>query len=279
MTGRDARWGAMASGLLLAAATTTAWAAESGGEEQPGTWLNWLLAVRVGGHPLVRGAGGIALAWSVVAIIILTLVSLLGTRRASLRPRGLQTLLEMAVGGLRSMVESVMGPRGAEFTPFIGTIFVYVALMNLLGVIPGVVSPTSNLNTTAGLAVMVFVVVQFWGLKEQGLKYFRHFVAGVPMQFPFILMAPLVFLIHVVGELMRPVTLALRLFGNIMGEETVVLSLIALVIPLERKFIFLPVQLPNMLLGLVTAFVQALIFSLLAAVYLAGVMHEEHAEA
>ncbi len=277
--GRRGWWGAGASCSLLLLTAAAARVEESGGSEHPGTWLNWLLAVKVGGHPLVTGAGGIALAWSVVAIIILTVISVVGTRRVSLRPRGLQTLLEMAVGGLQGMVEGIMGPRGAEFTPFIGALFIYIALMNLLGMVPGVVSPTSNLNTTAGLAVMVFVVVQFWGLKERGFGYLKHFVAGVPMQFPFLLMAPLVFFIHVVGELMRPVTLALRLFGNIMGEETVVLSLIALVIPLEKRFIFVPVQLPNMLLGMVTAFVQALIFSMLAAVYLAGVMHEEHEEA
>jgi F-type H+-transporting ATPase subunit a len=92
-------------------------------------------------------------------------------------------------------------------------------------------------------------------------------------------MAPLVFFIHVVGEVMRPVTLALRLFGNIMGEETVVLSLIALVVPLAKKLILIPVQLPNMLLGLVTALVQALIFAMLAAVYLTGVLREGHEEA
>ena len=253
-------------------------AQEAGGGEHPGTWLNWLFSVRVAGHPLVHSAGALAFAWALVAVVILTAISVAGTRRLSLRPRGLQTLLEMMVGGLRGMVEGVLGPRGAEFTPFVGTIFIYVALMNLLGMIPGVISPTSNLNTTAGLAAMVFLVVQFYGFRERGVKYLKHFVQGVPLQFPYLLMAPLVFFIHLVGELMRPVTLALRLFGNILGEETVVLSLIALVIPLEKRFIFVPVQLPNMLLGLITAFVQALIFAMLTSVYLAGVLRGAHQE-
>jgi len=275
---RSRLWGAGASIGLLMLACQAAFGEETGGGEHPGTWLNWLYSIRVNGHPLIHGAGMLALAWSLVAIIILTLIGLIGTRRLSLRPRGLQTVLEMMVSGLRGMVEGVLGPRGAEFTPFIGTIFIYIALMNLLGMVPGVISPTSNLNITAGMAVMVFLVVQFYGFRERGPGYIKHFVHGVPLQFPFILMAPLVFSIHLVGELMRPVTLALRLFGNIMGEETVVLSLIALVIPLEKRFIFLPVQLPNMLLGLITAFVQALIFSMLTSVYLAGVLQGAHEE-
>ncbi len=278
MTAGSKRWAAAAGCLLLLSAGPAAFAEEAAGPH-PGSWLNWLFALRIAGHPVISSDAALAFAWSLVAILILALLAVLGTRRLSLQPGRFQMLLEMTVGGLRAMVEGVMGPRAVEFAPFTGTLFIYIAVMNLLGMVPGFISPTANLNTTAGLALVVFVAVQYQGLREQGVGYVKHFVAGVPLQLPFLLMAPLVFFIHVVGEVMRPVTLALRLFGNIMGEETVVLSLIALVVPLAKRLILIPVQLPNMLLGLVTALVQALIFAMLAAVYLTGVLREGHEEA
>jgi F-type H+-transporting ATPase subunit a len=205
------------------------------------------------------------------------LISLAGTRRLSLRPRGLQTILEMLVGGLRGLVVGIMGPRGTDFVPFIGTFFVYIACMNLMGLIPGFMAPTSNLNVTAGLALCVFVVVQFYGFREHGTGYLKHFISGVPTQFPYIVLAPLVFIVHFLGEVFRPVTLAIRLFGNLMAEEMVVLILIGLVAGLARHWIPIPVQFPNLVLGLLISVVQAAIFSILATVYLDGVV--QHGEA
>jgi F-type H+-transporting ATPase subunit a len=254
--------------------SSTAMAAEEG-LPHPQTWLDWLASVKVAGHPLIRGAGAMAFAWALVAALLLTAISVVGTRRLSMRPRGLQTLLEMVVGGLRSIVVSVMGPRGTEFVPFIGALFIYIAVMNLMSLVPGFMAPTSNLSITAGLALVVFAVVQYCGVRERGLGYAKHFVEGVPLQFPYILLAPLVFAVHLVGEVFRPVTLALRLFGNLMAEETVVLILIGLAVPLLlRWWLPLPAQLPNMLLGMLVSLVQAAIFSMLTAVYLAGVLHE-----
>jgi F-type H+-transporting ATPase subunit a len=268
-----------ASCLMALWSAPAAFAEEGPGGPPPGTWLNWLFSLRVTGHPLVSNEAGLAFAWSLVAVLILTVLAVVGTRRLSLRPSRLQMLLEMLVGGLRGVMAGVMGPRAVEFVPFVGALFIYIALMNLLGMIPGFIAPTANLSTTAALALVVFLVVQYQGVREQGAGYLKHFVAGVPLQFPLILMAPLVLFVHLMGEVMRPVTLALRLFGNIRGEETVVLSLIALVAPLAKRLIVIPIQLPNMLLGLLTGLVQAVIFAMLATVYLAGVLREEHKEA
>ena len=263
------------AGLLGAA---PALAAEGGGMPHPQTWLNWVMSVEVGGRPLFHSEAFLAFAWSLVAVLILTLVAVLGTRRLSLRPRGLQTPLEMIVGALRGMVTSVMGPRGADFLPFIGTLFIYIALMNLMGLLPGFMSPTANLNITAGLGLIVFVVVQYYGFREHGLRYLRHFIAGVPTRFPYVLLAPLVGAIHLIGELLRPMTLALRLFGNLMAAEMVVLILIGLVVGLARHWIPIPIQLPNMALDILVSFVQAAIFSMLATVYLAGVVAHVESE-
>jgi len=253
-------------------------ASAAGGTPQPQTWLNWIMSVEVGGRPLFHSEAVLAFAWSLVAMVTLLVISVLGTRRLSIRPRGIQTVLEMVVTALRGLVTGIMGPRGADFVPFIGTLFIYIALMNLMGLVPGFMSPTSNLNITAGLALIVFVVVQYYGFREQGLGYLKHFIAGVPPQFPYILLAPLVLAVHLVGELFRPVTLALRLFGNLMAEEMVVLILIGLVAGTARHWIPIPIQLPNMALGLLVSLVQAAIFSMLATVYLDGVVRHVEAE-
>ena len=218
-----------------------------------------------------------AFAWALVAMVVLTLVCGLGTRRPSERPRGLQTLLEMVVGALKNLVVSVMGPRGVEFVPFIGSLFIYIALMNLMGLVPGFMSPTSNLNITAGLAIVVFTMLHYLGVRERGAGYLKHFIEGVPLQFPYILLAPLVFFVHLVGELVRPMTLAVRLFGNMMAGHTVLMIFIGLVVGLARRWIPVPVQLPNMALEIIVGIVQAMVFSMLAAVYLSLVLREEEA--
>lgn len=265
----------LATGFLAGGGVALA-SGEGGGLPHPQTWLNWIQSLEIGGKPVFHSGADLAFAWSIVAVFLVLLLALVGTRRLSLQPRGLQTVLEMLVGGLRGLVVGIMGPRGADFVPFIGTLFIYIVCMNLMGLLPGFMAPTSNLNITAGLALCVFFVVQFYGFREHGFGYFRHFVSGLPMQFPYVLLAPLLFIIHALGELFRPVTLAIRLFGNLMAEEMVVLILIGLVAGLARHWIPIPVQLPNMVLGLLVSVVQAAVFAILAAVYLDGVVrHEE----
>ena len=249
---------------------------EEGGHE--GTWLTWIYSIRVGDRPLITSEAALAFAWSVVAIVLLTLVAALGTRRASVKPRGMQLPLEMLVGGLQGLMVLVMGPRGADFLPFLGSLFIYIAVMNLFGLVPGFMAPTSNLSITAALALVVFVAVHYYGFRENGASYVKHFVEGVPLQFPYVLLAPLVFAVHLVGEVVRPLTLALRLFGNLMAGHRVLVVLMGLVIGLARKWIPVPVQLPNMALEVLVAIVQAAIFSMLAAAYMGGVLRQVEAK-
>jgi F-type H+-transporting ATPase subunit a len=136
-------------------------------------------------------------------------------------------------------------------------------------------SPTSNLNITAALAIIVFLVVQCYGFREHGLGYLKHFISGLPTNFPYLLLAPLVFVVHLVSELCRPVTLAVRLFGNLMAEEAVPLILIGLVAGLARHYLPIPLQLPNLFLGLLVSILQAAIFSILTTVYLASALQHE----
>jgi len=281
----------LATLALSLLAVRPALAAEEGGEHV-GTWLNWLFKVKVGGHPVVSNPAELAFAWAVVLVIALMAAAVIGSRRLAVRPGPFQTLLETAVGALQSVIEGVMGPKGKDFLPFIGSIFIYVFLMNLMGIIPGFLSPTSNLSITAAMAVSIFVVVQFYGFKESGFGYLKHFLEGLPpppslrttalpwyvVQLLLLaLMGAFIFAVHLIGEFVRPVSLSLRLFGNIAGEEAIVLTLVTLVA--ATRLFWIPVQLPNLALGLLTAFVQALVMSLLAAVYLSGVVpHASEAE-
>jgi len=205
---------------------------------------------------------------------VLALVSILSTRRLQKIPASrLQNLLELSVSALNNYTVSIIGHGGEKYTPFIGTLFIYILFMNLLGLIPALKSPTSNLTITASLAIVVFIYYNYAGIRTTGIKaWFKHLL-GEP-----IWLCWLMFPIHVIGELARPLSLAIRLYGNIFGEETVIAILAAMSLVIIPHVIAVPYQLPMMLFGVFTAFVQALVFSSLTAIYigLAAAGHEEH---
>src|SRR5437868_7117349 len=189
-----------------------------------------------------------AIAASVVTAAVIALLAYLLTRRLDLRnPWRLQAAVEWVVDQLDGFTRNAIGPKSRTYLPLVGTLFIYILLMNLGGVIPLWTSPTANLNVTIALAISVFVYVQYEGIRVNGLGgYIRHFV-GEPVW-----LAPLNFPLHIIGELARPVSLSVRLFGNIFGEDTVIAVLIALVAPLVIPFKFIPLHFPMLLLQLFT---------------------------
>lgn len=211
--------------------------------------------------------------YSGIVILALSIFAITVTRKLQRVPGShAQTLVELAVQSLNNYVAGIIGPGGEKYTPFVGTLFIYILVMNLLGNIPFFKSPTSNLSITAALAIVVFVYYHYAGIREAGFKnWIMHFV-GEPLW-----LAPLMFPIHVIGEFARPVSLSLRLFGNIFGEETVVAVLAGMSIVVIKHFIVIPFQWPMMLFGIFTAFVQALVFATLTAIYIA-IAVERHAE-
>jgi F-type H+-transporting ATPase subunit a len=260
--------------VLLAAAGGLAYASEEGGE--PGNWLTWLYGVKIAGIAPVSNPARLAFAWSLLTAVVVAALAMLGTRQLSLRPSRRQVLLEMIVSGLKGMTVSVIGPRGAGFAPFIGSLFLYIMMMNLMGLIPGFLAPTSSLSVTAALALIVFVVVQFYGLKEHGFKYFAHFIEGVPRSIWYLPLAALVFVVHLLGELARPLTLAIRLFGNIMAGETLLAVLTGMSVAIMLRYkLPIPLQFPNLVLEVLVAVVQAAVFAMLTCVYLSGVVGAE----
>ncbi len=212
---------------------------------------------------------------SALIIIFLGLFSIVATRKLKTVPGRLQALLELIVEGLESFTKSQMGRVAERFVPFIGTFFIYIFCMNMLGQIPLFHSPTSNLNTTVSLALIVFFVTQYQGIKNNGiLGYVKHMV-GKPVW-----LAPLTFPLHIMQEVLsRPLSLSMRLFGNIMGEDTVIAIFIGFS-PFLLGFVPLPIHLPMVFLALLGSTIQAMIFALLASFYIAGAIgihdEEEH---
>ena len=204
---------------------------------------------------------------------VLALVSILSTRHLRKIPiTRMQNLLELSVSALKNYTVSIIGPGGEKHTSFIGTLFIYILCMNLLGLIPAFKSPTSNLTITASLAIVVFIYYNYAGIRATGLKAWWKHLMGEPVW-----LFPLMLPIHIIGELARPLSLAVRLYGNIFGEETVIAILAAMSFVVIPHVIAVPYQLPLMIFGVFTAFVQALVFSSLAAIYIGlAVANHEH---
>jgi F-type H+-transporting ATPase subunit a len=201
--------------------------------------------------------------------ILLAVGCFLLTRRLDVRrPSKVQVALELTVAALQNLVTGLIGPDGPRYLPVVGTFFLYILFMNLIGVLPLCKTPTANLNTTVALALTAIVYVHYHGIRANGpLRYLRHYV-GEPWQ-----MFPLNIPIHIIGELARPISLSFRLFGNMFGEDTV----IAILIMLAAPAVIIPIQFPMVLLTIFTSGVQAMVFTILTCVYIASfVAHEEH---
>jgi F-type H+-transporting ATPase subunit a len=192
-----------------------------------------------------------------VVMLLMVLVSWLITRNLTSGPEisRWQNLLESLVAGMNKQIREVTRQRAGRFLPFLGTLFLFVLVSNLLNVVPGFRSPTGSLSTTAGLAICVFIAVPAFGIIDRGVGgYFRSYLKPTPIMLPF----------NIMGEVSRTLALAVRLFGNIMSG-----TMIAAILLTIAPFIF-PVIMD--LLGLLTGVVQAYIFAILAGVYIASGM-------
>lgn len=241
------------------------------------TWFKFLTTFE--GHKglLPEGIPEIVpITWFVA--IILCLVAILGTRNLKVRnPGRFQLGLEFIVSALENFVKGIVGEREAKtLTPIIGTTFIFILSLSLIGIVPGFISPTASTNTTVAFALMAFVFVQYMAISRVGLgSYLKHFL-GEPLW-----LAPLMLPLHIIGELARPLSLSIRLFGNIFGEETVVAVLILIVtqiLVVKGNVIPVPFQFPMVLFAIFGALVQSLVFSMLVSIYIAVALagHEEH---
>jgi F-type H+-transporting ATPase subunit a len=181
----------------------------------------------------------------------------------------LTTFFEVFVGYFYDMAKEVMGPeRAKRYFPLIGSLALFIIFSNLIGMIPGMGSPTSSLNVTLGCSLIVFAAFNYYGLKENGWHYLQH-MAG-----PKWYLAPLIFPIEIISTCVRPITLAVRLMVNIAVDHLLAalfLGLVALFVPIPISF-----------LGIIVCIVQTIVFCLLTTVYIGlatePMHHEEHGE-
>jgi F-type H+-transporting ATPase subunit a len=189
--------------------------------------------------------------WAIMGII--WILAWLASRRLHIKPGRIQTAVEGIVSSIEDSVAAVTPQNTRQIMPFIGSLWVFLVIANLSGLVPGVNSPTRDLSATAALAFLVFLSTHWFGIRSQGLKdYLRHYLAPSPILLPF----------HLISEITRTIALAVRLFGNIMSLE-----MAAMLILLVAGFL---APVPILMLHIIEALVQAYIFGMLALIYVAG---------
>jgi F-type H+-transporting ATPase subunit a len=201
--------------------------------------------------------------YSWLVMIILIGLGALAAKTVNLVPSKAQNIFEILISGLEEFMVEITGDEGRWLFPLIGTVFIYIFISNLIGLVPGFFPPTASLNTTLSCALVVVIFTHVIGVKYHGAAYIKHFMGPVWW------MIPIIFPIEIIGHVARILSLSFRLFGNMMGHELVLGILFAL-----AGVFFAP--LPIMALGIFVALVQAFVFYLLSVMYFAGAMEHAH---
>lgn len=227
----------------------------------------------VGHHP-VSSHGAEPLVASAFVVALIVILAIVAKRRIEDHDRSvipdeklsLVTFFELLIELFYNLMKDMMGPTKAKrYFPLVGTAACFILFSNFLGMIPGFNPPTSCWNVTFGTAIVVFVLFNYYGIKENGMGYFKHLAGPMP------LLAPLIFPLEVFSLCLRPLTLSVRLMLN-MAVDHLLLSIIVGMIAL-----FVPI--PIMILGTLIAIVQVVVFCLLSSIYIAlATEHEEHGE-
>jgi F-type H+-transporting ATPase subunit a len=225
------------------------WLFEEVGIERPETW--WIGV----GYSL----------FSLIVIVLIALILRSHVRRGGLAPKagaGLYNIVEVVIEWLRGIVVQVLGKDADEFFPIIGSVFIYILVSILIGLIPGILQPTAIITHNLACSLVVFVYYNIIGMKKVGfVKYIKGFLG------PVVWMAPLFVVVEIITHLARPLSLSLRLYGNMSGERLV-----------EGMFEgFVPILVPAIfvLLTMFVAVIQAFVFSILTTVYIAlAIKHE-----
>jgi len=231
--------------------------------------------------PLKIGSTNISITTAVlstwIACILCFILLTLAGRSGKLVPKGIQNLMESMINFMRqSLIVETIGEDGMAWFPFIATLFFFILFCNLLGLIPRMFTPTSNINVTASLAVVVFICTQGAGIYRHGpLGYLKKFIPkGIPLW-----IVPIMVPIEIISQFAKPFSLAVRLFANMTAGHLVILVFLFMIIQF-RSVIIAPFPLlmavVMMAFEIFVALIQAYIFSILASMYIAEAVHEEH---
>jgi F-type H+-transporting ATPase subunit a len=245
-------------------------------------------------HPPIFRLPGIPdhVTYTWVFMVILAVAAFVASRNMALVPRGMQNFFEVVLEQFQQMIDDVIGPEGRRFLPLIATLGLFILTGNLLSLVPGMNGPTTNLNTTAACALVVFLSYHYIGVRKQGaLTYLKHFTGPVPLA-----LKPLMFVIEIISHLARPLSLTLRLFGNMVGGH-ILLAIIFFLMGLQGLIgwalsggalgaiiggiggIVMVVFTVGFLypLKILVSFLQAFIFVMLTMLYISGAIEEaEH---
>ena len=228
--------------------------------EHPFMLFVWLFE-KIGLGHFAEAHPHVVYSWVVMGLLIG--LGFLATRTIKMVPTKMQNLFELIISSIEDFMVENTGEEGRWFFPIVGTIFIYIFIGNLIGLVPGFFPPTASLNTTASCAIVVFVMTHYIGIRYHGVKYIHHFTGPVWW------MIPIIMPIEIIGHCARVLSLSFRLFGNMMGHELV----LAILFGLAGAF-FAP--LPIMALGIFVALVQAFVFFLLSVMYFTGSMEHAH---
>lgn len=194
----------------------------------------------------------------------------LGTGDAAVQPASkfsLKGIYELVLEFIVGIADMVIGEEGRKYVPMFAAIFFFVWVNNLVGLIPGMTPATDNINTTLALGIFSFVMYNYYGLKENGMAYLKHFLG------PLLLLAPLMVVIEIIGHLVRPLTLGLRLYGNIMADHTV----LSVFLHMFEDLWFIPVPAIFYGMGIFVASMQAFVFTMLSMIYVSmAIAHDDH---
>jgi len=215
----------------------------------PDQWVLWQSET----WPMIKINATLAFTWLVGGLLVLGSWLVTRNLNTDFHPSRRQQALEILVSGIRDQIHQVSRQDPGPYLPFLGTLFLFIAMANVLSIVPGYRPPTGSLSTTTALAVCVLIAVPVFGIAEKGLlRYLRRYVTPSVVMLPF----------NIIAEFSRTLALAVRLYGNVMSG-TVIVAIMIGVAPF-----FFPVLLQ--LLGLLTGLIQAYIFAVLAMVYIAS---------
>lgn len=233
----------------------------------PFTWFHYIPGVGSLPHQV---------SMALFVMIVLCVLAYAGFQKAVTGPREkvlvpssrltVRNIFELFTEMVLKFLDDIIGHRGKEFLPLVGTLGLFIFFSNLLGLVPGFLPPTDNLNTTLACALVVFFATHYYGLKTHGIKYFKHFLG------PVLWLAPLMLLIEIISHLARVLSLSVRLFGNIMADH--MLLALTLAAPMILPLFLSPLSL---FLGVFVSFIQTFIFVLLSMIYISLAVEEsEH---
>lgn len=214
--------------------------------------------------------------FSSLAAALVVSVGVIAAKKTHLIPEGIRNFSEAVVEGIEAFVTGILGEQGKEHVPFLGTLFLYILIMNWSGLIPFMKSPTSGWSITVAVALITMVYVQYTGIRKQGLFHYLKHMAGNPSNLFGLVLLPLMLVINVTVEFLAvPLSLSLRLFANVSSEDRLLFKFAELNVLFKGLPFFF--QLFANILAIAFSVVQAFVFMLLSTVYISLILpHEDH---